>query len=394
MKSLRHLFDSMHQEFPQCSFRVRLWDGDEWRYGEGEPEFILEIRSNRALKRIVADSFLGFGESYMAGEVDLQGNMQRLFQLALGTGFDGDRLSRWQRLRFLWEYLRSKNSARKARINVTYHYDKGNDFYSLWLDKSMTYSCAYFRSPDDDLETAQNNKHEHICRKLSLKEGETLVDVGCGWGSMLIYAAQHYGVSGVGCTLSKKQCDYARERIRSLGLDKQVTVLCEDYRTLKGQFDKFVSIGMFEHVGKQFYPVFMRKVASLLKPGGLGLLHTIGKDVASPPDPWTIKYIFPGGYIPVLDEITYHLGVAGFSMLDMENLRLHYALTLDHWAERFEQRVEQVRKMFNEQFVRMWRLFLNGSSAGFKWGETRLFQITFSNGLNSKLPLTREYIYR
>jgi len=182
MNGIRRLFDSVHQEFPQYSFRVELWDGDEWRYGEGEPEFILEIRSQRAFSRILADSFLGFGESYMAGEVDVQGNLQRLFQLVLRAGFNINRLSRWQRLKFFYEYLRSKNSARKARVNITYHYDKGNDFYALWLDQSMTYSCAYFRSEEDDLETAQRNKHEHICRKLSLKEGETLVDIGCGWG--------------------------------------------------------------------------------------------------------------------------------------------------------------------------------------------------------------------
>ncbi len=330
----------------------------------------------------------------MAGEIDVQGNIQRLFQLALGSSFDLDQLSRWQKVKFLGEYLRSRNSLQRARENITYHYDKGNDFYALWLDESMTYSCAYFRSVEDDLETAQRNKYEHICRKLSLKEGETLVDIGCGWGGMLIYAAQHYGVKGVGCTLSKNQAEYAQEKIHSLGLDKQITILYQDYRTLEGQFDKYVSIGMFEHVGKQFYPVFMKKVASLLKPGGLGLLHTIGKEVASPPDPWTMKYIFPGGYLPVLNEITYHLGVAGFSTLDIENLRFHYAKTLDHWAERFERQVEKVREMFDERFVRMWRLFLNGSAAGFKWGDTRLFQITFSNGLNNELSLTREHIYR
>lgn len=150
---------------------------------------------------------------------------------------------------------------------------------------------------------------------------------------------------------------------------------------------------MFEYVGKQFYPVFMKKAASLLKPGGLGLLHTIGKDVASLLDPWTIKYIFPGGYLPVLNEITYHLGVAGFSMLDIENLRLHYAMTLERWAERFEQQVEKIREMFDERFVRMWRLFMNVASAGFKWGNSRLFQITFSNGLNNELTLTRDHIY-
>ena len=179
-----------------------------------------------------------------------------------------------------------------------------------------------------------------------------------------------------------------------MGLEDQIKVIYKDYRQLNGKFDKVISIGMFEHVGKKFIPIFIEKVSDLLKNGGLGLLHTIGKDTPSPGDPWTLKYIFPGGYIPCLSEIVHEMGKTGFSILDVENLRQHYAKTLEHWAENYEQNVEKVREMFDEAFVRRWRLFLNGSIAGFRYGNTRLFQVLFSNGINNELPPTRAHVYR
>ena len=256
----------------------------------------------------------------------------------------------------------------------------------------MTYSCAYFRSPEDTLEQAQQQKYEHICRKLQLQEGETLLDVGCGWGGMLIYAAQKYGIEGLGNTLSQHQYEYANRKIKEMGLQGQIEVVLEDYRHLTGKFDKFVSIGMFEHVGKEYIPDFMRKASELLNQGGLGLLHTIGKETDSSGDLWTTQYIFPGAYVPNLPEIAYYLGRTGLSILDVENLRMHYAKTLDLWAQNFEKNIEKVREMFEETFVRMWRLYLHASSAGFKYAENRLYQFLFSNGLNNQLPMTREHL--
>jgi cyclopropane-fatty-acyl-phospholipid synthase len=270
----------------------------------------------------------------------------------------------------------------------------GNDFYRQYLDESMTYSCAYFRSEKDTLEQAQQQKYEHICRKLQLKEGESLIDIGCGWGGMLIYAAQHYGINGMGCTLSVHQAEYAKERVAKEGLEKKISILLEDYRNIKGRFDKFVSIGMFEHVGKRFVPTFINKTKTLLKSGGIGLLHTIGKEADSSRDPWTMKYIFPGGYIPVLDRIIRVMGEKGLVPVDIENLRLHYSMTLDRWANKFETNVKKIEEMFDERLVRTWRMFLCGSSAAFRWGDIRLYQILFTNGLNNELPITREPLYR
>jgi len=293
----------------------------------------------------------------------------------------------------LFQYLKTLDTLIQSPKNISHHYDRGNDFYRLWLDESMTYSCAYFRSENDTLEQAQQQKYEHICRKLQLKKDDTLIDVGCGWGGMLIYAAKNYQVSGVGCTLSEPQVQFAKERIDQEGLQDRITVLKQDYREIDGAFDKFVSIGMFEHVGKKFLPQFMEKTRSLLKKGGIGVLHYIGKEKPFAGDPWTMKYIFPGGYIPVLDETVRAMGKADFIPIDIENLRLHYARTLDEWSKRFETHIEKIRSRFDESFVRMWRMFLNGSSAGFRYGNSRLHQITFTNGLNNSLPITRENLY-
>lgn len=257
----------------------------------------------------------------------------------------------------------------------------------------MTYSCAYFRHEDDTLEQAQQQKYEYICRKLQLKKGDTLIDVGCGWGGMLIYAAKNYGISGVGCTLSEPQVQFAKQRIDQEGLQNRITVFKQDYREINGAFDKFVSIAMFEHVGKKFIPQFMEKTRSLLKKGGIGVLHYIGKEKPSAGDPWTLKYLFPGGYIPMLDETVGAMGKAGLIPVDIEDLRRHYARTLDEWSKRFHTHIEKIHSLFEEHFVRMWRLFLNGSSAGFRYGNSRLYQITFTNGLNNNLPLTRKNLY-
>ena len=330
----------------------------------------------------------------MAGELEVEGNLQELLRLGYFIEFDKHSLSFWQKLRFLLHRLGTRNTSSRVPKNISYHYDRGDEFYALYLDKTMTYSCGYFTSETDSLEQAQLNKYEHICRKLNLQPGDKLVDIGCGWGGMLIYAAQKYGIKGLGNTLSRNQCECAKRKIEELGLQNQIEVVLADYRDLTGQFDKFVSIGMFEHVGKAFIPVFMHKVSQLLKKGGIGLLHTIGKNTESPSDPWIMKYIFPGGYIPNLAAVAQEMGLAGLSVLDVENLRLHYGHTLDCWADNYEKNVEKVRCMFDESFVRMWRLYLNACSAGFKYGSSRLYQILFSNGFSNDLPLTRKHLYQ
>ena len=385
--------DQMHSADPDARFAFEFWDGEAIAYGN-RPEMILRFKSKKGAKKILCNGFLGFGEAYMADDLEVEGDLQDLLRLGILLRYDRRNLSFWQKIRFLAHFLATRNTLGRAPQNIEHHYDLGDEFYQLFLDRTLTYSCGYFTSDRDSLEQAQLNKYEHICRKLKLQPGENLLDIGCGWGGMLIYAAQNYHVKGLGVTLSRNQYERAKRKIEELRLPDRIRVALADYREIEGEFDKFVSIGMFEHVGKAFIPVFMKELSRLLKKGGIGLLHTIGKVTESPGDPWILKYIFPGGYIPNLSEIVREMGLAGFSLLDLENLRLHYAHTLDRWADNYERNLARVKQMFDESFVRMWRLFLNASSVGFKYGSSRLYQILFSNGLNNELPLTRKHLYQ
>ena len=392
-KVIKNIAQMMHQSDPRACFAIEFWDGDAIRFGKF-PQVTLRLKTKSCAKKIIRKGFLGFGESYVKGDLEIENDLLKLFRLGFAIDFDDYQLSFWQKFRLLIHSLIDSDTLRQAPKNISYHYDKGDEFYALYLDKTMTYSCAYFVKPYDSLEQAQLNKYEHIARKLLLKPNESLLDIGCGWGGMLIYAARKYGITGVGITLSKNQFQYANRKIKELGLQNQLKVLYQDYRQLSGKFDKIVSIGMMEHVGKRFIPTFIQKVSDLLKTGGLALLHTIGKDSPSAGDPWTFTYIFPGAYIPTLHEIVNEMGKTGFSILDVENLRLHYAKTLEKWSENFEGNIEKIRKLFDERFVRQWRLFLNSTSAGFKYGNSRLFQILVSKGLDNTLPVTRAHIYQ
>lgn len=390
--AFKDLFELMHQSDPEASFALELWDGEHVVYGTA-PAVTLRIKDERCAKTIMGGGFLGFGEAYMCGDVEVAGDLGELLRLGLSVDFDGRGLPWTRRIRIFLLSLLHRDTIRRTPKNIAYHYDRGNDFYALFLDRTMTYSCAYFRQPEDTLDAAQEAKCDHIARKLDLQDGDSLLDIGCGWGALLIRAAQEYGVRGLGVTLSREQHDYAQTRIKELGLEGRVRVDYRDYRKVDGRFDKLVSVGMFEHVGKRFIPVFIGQVARLLKNGGVGLLHTIGKDRPTPTDPWTTRYIFPGGYLPTLGEIASEMGRRGLSVLDVENLRLHYARTLEHWSANYERHIDQVRALFDQAFVRRWRLFLEASRAGFLYGDIRLFQVLFSNGRNNDLPMTRAHWY-
>jgi cyclopropane-fatty-acyl-phospholipid synthase len=392
-KALEHLLHIVHENVSDVPFRVQFWDGDSVNLGSGQALFNLIFKTERSAGRILSEGSLAFGEEYVAGNIIVEGDFKELMRLGAGPGIKDIKLSLKTKLALLIKHLQSLNTTKGSSKNVSHHYDRGNDFYRLYLDETMTYSCAYFRDGNDSLEQAQQQKYEYICRKLQLREGETLLDIGCGWGGMLIYAARNYGIKGVGYTLSREQTEYAKQLIRELGLEKNIEIFLDDYRHIAGQFDKFVSIGMFEHVGKGLIPTFMKQVKAVLKSGGVGLLHTIGKEWDTPRDGWTMKYIFPGGYIPVLDHIIRVMGKSGFVPIDIENLRLHYATTLDKWAQRFEANAGKIASMFDEKFVRMWRVYLNGSAAAFRNGDLRLYQILFTKGLNNRFPLTREHLY-
>ena len=371
---------------------IEFWDGEALHLGSN-PKTTLRLKSEETARDLLTRKWLAFGEAYTAGDIEVEGDLHELLHLGLAVDFNDTSPTLKQKLELLRTYLKTLNTRKRSSENISYHYDRGNDFYALYLDETMAYSCAYFDNGCDSLEKAQLSKYEHICRKLMLKNDERLVDIGCGWGGMLIYAARNHGIKGLGCTISPNQYEYANDRIKELGLQNRIEVILEDYRNLKGRFDKFVSIGMFEHVGKEFIPLFMKKTSKILEPGGVGLLHTIGKDADSSRDPWIMKYIFPGGYLPHLAEVVESMGKKGFSILDVENLRVHYAKTLDLWTENFERNIDKVQEMFDEAFVRMWRLYLSSCSVAFMYGEPRLYQILFSNGLNNRLPLTRSHCY-
>lgn len=393
-KTLQKLFKILGNNTPEVSFAVKFWDGKTEMFGKETPAFTLVLKEKKVVRNILEKGALGFGEEYMEGNIDVHGDFYKLLRLGMNRYFLDMKLSFTMKFALFLRHLRSMNTIKRSYVNIAHHYDIGNNFYQKYLDESMTYSCAYFKSEKDSLAEAQMQKYEHICRKLRLKEGESLIDIGCGWGGMLIYAARNYGIKGLGCTLSVHQAEYARKKIAAEGLENRIAIVLEDYRNVKSSFDKFVSIGMFEHVGKEFIPTFMDKAVSLIKPGGTGLLHTIGKENNTASDPWTMKYIFPGGYIPVLDYVIKSMGKKGLVLVDIENLRLHYAITLERWAERFEAKADEIEKIFDNRFVRMWRMFLCGSSVAFRWGDLRLYQILFTNGIDNGLPMTREYLYR
>ncbi len=392
-KAIRELAAAINRKDPNAAFSFELWDGEVIGYG-GKPKTTLLMKSAKVPWQMFHKGFLGFGEAYVEGDLEIEGDFQELLRLGLIVQFDEKAFSLWQKMRLLPLRLKTMDTVGRARRNIAYHYDLTPEFYSLFLDESLTYSCGYFKNEDDSLDEAQRNKYDHIARKLMLGPADTLVDIGCGWGGMLLRSASRYGIRGVGVTLSSNQNRYGSQRIEELGLGERIEVRLQDYRQLTGKFDKFVSIGMFEHVGKGFIPVYMRKVAGLLKDGGVGLLHTISKDVESVTDAWMLRYIFPGGYIPSLWETIREMGRAGLCVLEVEGLRLHYGRTLDCWIANFERNIGKIREMFNERFIRMWRLYLNASSAGFKYNGTRLYQILFSKGLNNGLPMVRDYMYR
>ncbi len=393
-KLVEKLLQAFSNNLPDIPFEVRFWDGGAKTFGNGLPAFILKFNTETAAKRIFGKGTLGFAEEYVAGNIDVEGDLRELIRLGVDSRVQDMRLSPGTKIAVLLRHINSLNTIKGSSRNITRHYDLGNDFYRLYLDESMAYSCAYFRTDEDNLEQAQQQKYDHICRKLCLKKGDSLVDIGCGWGGMLLYAARHYGIKGTGCTVSKNQAEYAKEKIAQAGMGENITILQEDYRNMEGRFDKFVSIGMFEHVGKGFIPTFMEKTKALLKPGGIGLLHTIGKERDTSDDAWTTKYIFPGTHIPILDRVIRTMGEESLVPVDIENLRLHYAATLDEWGKRFESNKQKIEEVFGAGFVRMWRMYLHGSAASFRWGDMRLYQILFTNGLNNSLSMTREHLYR
>lgn len=371
---------------------VTFWDGQTKRFGPERPWVKLNINDPKIVGEMRRNTEMAIGEGYTDGRVEVTGDLAELGHLA-----DVNQRALEKFLPLLARRPgRQVKTKRKEAANIRHHYDLGNDFYRLWLDRSMTYSCAYFKKPGDSLERAQAQKADHVLRKLYLKRGQTLLDIGSGWGELIIRAAKKYGVKAHGITLSKEQLAKTKERITREKLGRLVSVELKHYDDLKSAtpYDRVVSVGMYEHVGQANHDRYMAAVDAALKPGGLSLLHTITQHIRRPMSPWIATYIFPGGYIPSLEEVMDKLPGHDFHALDVESLRRHYAMTLDEWARRYEKHVKTVTKMYDEEFVRMWRLYLRGSYAGFQWGNLDLHQILFSKGLTDDVPLTRDYMYR
>jgi len=376
------------EKFDAYPFEMEL-DGERHLIGTGEPRFSVTFHKIPPLSDLLSSTSLALGEAYMDGAIQVKGDLYEALNLFLGQlgKFSTDQ----KKLKKLFFTSKSKANQQKE---VTSHYDIGNDFYSLWLDETMSYSCGYFKEEGDTLSQAQRNKVDYILEKLHLENGMSLLDVGCGWGFLLIEAAKKYGVHGTGITLSTEQHKEFERRIREQHLDGQLRVELMDYRNLPdaGQtYDRVVSVGMAEHVGRGKYEEFMGCIKSVLKPGGVFLLHFISALQEHPGDAWIKKYIFPGGVVPSLREMLQIAGDLNFYTIDTESLRRHYNKTLLCWNQNFQEHRREVVEKFGERFARMWELYLCSCAATFRNGIIDVHQILFTNGVNNALPMTRWY---
>ncbi|MDO3721038.1 cyclopropane-fatty-acyl-phospholipid synthase family protein [Marinobacter sp. chi1] len=374
--------------------RFRLWNGDVIEPEKAEAQFVIHLKDPKALYSLVANPNLAFGDLYSAGRLDVEGDLPELMEaLYRSVHRAKQQWPRW--LDAVWRNHNPRSTGiSEAKENIHHHYDLGNEFYRLWLDQAaMQYTCAYYEKPDLTLEQAQLAKLEHVCRKLRLKPGMTVVEAGCGWGGLARYMARHYGVKVYSYNISRAQLAYAREESRRQGLDHLVTYVEDDYRNIAGEYDAFVSIGMLEHVGKDNFPALAELIKRSLKPGGLALLHSIGRNRPMLMNAWIEKRIFPGAYPPSIGEFMSICEHSDFSVLDVENLRLHYAQTLRHWMERFTENQARVTDMYDAHFTRAWQMYLAGSIAAFRAGSLQLFQVVFTHGDNNQLPQNRCDIY-
>ncbi|WP_104761506.1 cyclopropane fatty acid synthase [Helicobacter cetorum] len=386
----KFLLKNMFKQWKNGDYQVIFWDNSIYRNGEHSPKFTLKINRPLKFSDIKKDMSLTIAEAYMDGIIDIEGSIDEvMYSLYLQTKY---------------EHLHKHDNARpiqkpiKESSNISKHYDLGNDFYSIWLDETLSYSCAYFKKDDDTLYTAQLQKLDHTLKKLHLKEGEKLLDIGCGWGYLSIKAAKEYGAEVMGITISNEQYKQANKRVQELGLEDKVTIKLMNYQDLDGRmyrFDKVVSVGMFEHVGKDNLPFYFKKVKEVLKTGGMFLLHSILCCFEGKTNAWVDKYIFPGGYLPSLREVMSIMSECDFHLLMAESLRIHYAKTLDIWQENFMQHLDKVKKLgYDERFIRMWDLYLRTCASAFRVGSVDLFQLLLTNSVDNTLPLTKEYIYQ
>ena len=388
MKLEDNLMIQFLKKFDENPFLIKI-NGKEVLVGEGEPTFVVRFNKSLDIKELRRSTSLALGEAYMRGDIEVEGDLFQALDQLLGQmdKFSLDKSA-------LKKLIFTSNSKKNQKDEVSSHYDIGNDFYRLWLDDTLSYSCGYFKNPNDTLYDAQVNKVDYILEKLYLKEGMSLLDIGCGWGFLLIEAAKKFGINGVGITLSLEQHKKFSERIAEEGLEGQLTAELMDYRDLPKYgktFDRIVSVGMVEHVGRDNYDLFLSCADKVLNPKGLFLLHYISALEEHPGDPWIKKYIFPGGMIPSLREMISLAASRRFYVIDVESLRRHYTKTLLCWDKSFREHLDEVREMFDDEFIRMWDLYLCSCAATFHNGIIDLSQILMTKGVNNDLPMTRWY---
>ncbi|MDO4556666.1 MAG: cyclopropane-fatty-acyl-phospholipid synthase family protein [Lachnospiraceae bacterium] len=367
-------------------FTLKTADG-EMNIGDEAPKFTVTIHNMPDKNTLLTSTSLALGEAYMRGDLEVDRDLYEVLDLFMGQmgKFKTDKSA-------LKKLILTSKDKKNQKHEVQSHYDIGNDFYKLWLDESMSYSCAYFKNETDTLYEAQLHKVEHILDKLQLEEGMTLLDIGCGWGFLLKHAAKKYGVKGTGITLSEEQYKQFSEDIKREGLSDKLQVKLMDYRDLEKsemEFDRIVSVGMVEHVGRGNYGLFLKNAQKVLKPGGLFLLHYISAQKEHEGDPWIKKYIFPGGVVPSLREIIQLMPDYEFYTLDVESLRRHYNKTLLCWLQNFRSHREEILEEKGEEFTRMWELYLASCASTFHNGIIDLHQILMSKGVNNDLPMTR-----
>jgi cyclopropane-fatty-acyl-phospholipid synthase len=371
-----------------------LWTGERISGRPGESTQQLHIKDRGTLFTLFKDSQVGFGDAYSDGRVTVEGDLVTFLETIYESMPRGSAEQSLLR-RFLSRRRGPRANTREgSRENIHRHYDISNEFYSLWLGRTMSYTCAYYPTPTATLDEAQVAKMHHVCRKLRLQPGQTVVEAGFGWGTLALHMARHYGVKVRAFNISHEQVVYARGRALAEGLASQIEYVEDDYRNITGRYDAFVSVGMLEHVGVENYSELGRIANQSLPRHGRGLIHSIGRNRAAPLHAWIERRIFPGAYPPSLAEMMKIFEPWDLSVLDVENLRLHYAKTLRHWLALYESASERVKNMFDEKFVRMWRLYLAGSVAGFTTGTLQLFQVVFAPRDNNDIPLTRAYLYQ
>jgi len=388
------LLKKIHRALGCPAIRIAMASGEAVVPQDCAPTASVVIGDDSTLLSLCLNPDTAFGDAYTDGRLRIEGDLAVLLETVDHPSVIVPQRTWGARQMCRWLHWIQRNTLRGSRRNIHRHYDLPADFYRLWLDKEMVYTCAYFPSPSATLEVAQVAKMDHVCRKVWLQPGERVVEAGCGWGSLALHMARNYGARVRAFNISHEQIAFARERARQEGLEGRVEFIEDDYRNITGEYDVFMSVGMLEHVGPEHYETLGDVMQKSIGSSGRGLLHFIGYNRPRTMNPWLLQHIFPGAYVPSLREALLAIESAGFSTRDVENLRLHYALTMQHWLERFEAAVPQLAPPLNdEHFVRAWRLYLAGVMSGFRAGILQLFQVVFAGALCRQLPWTRAYLY-